>query len=127
IRSEIDRTLATTRIETSDAVRSIRQDVAGVDLALLDIERRKAGIAIDRASKGLESLEMRAPHDGILVYKRDWRGDITKVGDTVWPGEPVAEIPELKTMQARVYVLEADAGGLAPGQTAKVVVEAHPR
>jgi multidrug efflux pump subunit AcrA (membrane-fusion protein) len=30
-------------------------------------------------------------------------------------------------MQARVYVLEADAGGLAPGQTAKVVVEAHPR
>src|SRR5206468_11659046 len=87
----------------------------------------KAGIAIDRASKGLEALEIRAPHDGILVYKRDWRGDITKVGDTVWPGEPVAEIPELKTMQARVYVLEADAGGLAPGQTAKVVVEAHPR
>jgi HlyD family secretion protein len=127
IRSEIDRTLATQRIETSDTVRSIRQDVAGVDLALLDIERRKAGIAIDRASKGLEALEIKAPHDGILVYKRDWRGDITKVGDTVWPGEPVAEIPELKTMQARVYVLEADAGGLAPGLAAQVVVEAHPR
>ena len=126
IRSEIDRTLATQRIETSDAVRSIRQDVAKVDLDLLDIERRKAGIAIDRASKGLEALEIKAPHDGILVFKRDWRGEITRVGDTLWAGEPVGEIPELETMQARVYVLEADAGGLAPGLAATLVVEAHP-
>ena len=126
IRSEIDRTLATQRIATSDAVRSIRQDVANVDLDLLGIERRKAGIAIDRASKGLLSLEIRAPHDGILVYKRDWRGEITKVGDTLWAGQPVGEIPKLATMQARVYVLEADAGGLAGGVPATVVVEAHP-
>lgn len=126
IRSEIDRTLATQRIATSDAVRSIRQDVAKVDLDLLDIERRKAGIAIDRASKGLEALEIRAPYDGILVYKRDWRGEITKVGDTVWPGQPVGEVPDLSAMEARVYVLEADAGGLADGLPATVVVEAHP-
>ncbi len=126
IRSQIDRSLATQRIETSDRVRSIRQEVAKVDLSLLDIERRKAGIAIDRASKGLEALEIRAPHDGILVYKRDWRGDITKVGDTVWPGEPVGEIPQLETMQARVFVLEADAGGLVAGVPATVLVEAHP-
>jgi len=126
IRSDIDRTLATQRIDTADQVRTIRQDVARVDLDLLDIERRKAGMAIDRASKGLDALEIKAPHDGILVYKRDWRGDITRVGDTVWPGEPVGEIPELDTMQARVYVLEADAGGLVKGLSATVVVEAHP-
>ena len=126
IRSEIDRNLAQKRIDTSDTVRTIREGVAHVDLDLLEIERRKAGISIDRAKKGLEALEIRAPHDGILVYKRDWRGEVTKVGDTVWPGEPVGEIPDLATMQARVYVLEADAGGLVPGVPAKVVVEAHP-
>jgi RND family efflux transporter MFP subunit len=126
IRSDIDRSLATKRIETSDTVRGIRQDVAKVDLALLDIERRKAGIAIERASKGLEALEIKAPHDGILVYKRNWRGDITKVGDTVWPGMPVGEIPDLTAMEARIYVLEADAGGLAAGVPATLIVEAHP-
>jgi HlyD family secretion protein len=126
IRSKIDRDLAGQRIETADSVRAIRQDVATVDLDLLGIERRKAGLAIDRASKGLDALEIKAPHDGILVYKRDWRGEITKVGDTVWAGEPVAEIPELATMEARVYVLEADAGGLVAGLPATVVVEAHP-
>lgn len=126
IRSDIDRSLAQKRIDTSDSVRTIREGVAKVELDLLDIERRKAGISIDRAKKGLEALEIRAPHDGILVYERDWRGDMTKVGDTVWPGEPVAEIPDLATMEAKVYVLEADAGGLAPGVPAGVVVEAHP-
>lgn len=126
IRSQLDRNLATQRIETSDSVRGIRQDVAKVDLDLLDIERRKAGMAIDRATKGLDALEIRAPHDGILIYKRDWRGEITRVGDAVWPGEPVGEIPELKTMEARVFVLEADAGGLTAGLRAAVTVEAHP-
>jgi len=126
IRSEIDRTLAQQRIETSDDVRTIREGVARVDIDLLEIERRKAGIAIDRATKGLEALEIRAPHDGILVYKRNWRGDSAKVGDSLWPGQPVAEIPDLGTMQAQVFVLEADAGGLAPGLPVKLVVEAHP-
>ena len=126
IRGEIDRNLATRRIESSDKVRTIRQGAVKVDLALLDIERRKAGITIERATKGLEALEIRAPHDGILIYQRDWRGDITKVGDTVWPGEPLALIPDLATMEAKVFVLEADAGGLAKGLEASVVVEAHP-
>jgi HlyD family secretion protein len=126
IRSQIDRTLATQRIDTADATRKVRQSLAKVDLDLIDIERRKAGISIDRAKKGLDALEIKAPHDGILVYQRDWRGEITKVGDSVWPGESVAEIPNLGTLQARVFVLEADAGGLTPGLPAKVTIEAHP-
>jgi HlyD family secretion protein len=126
IRSQIDRDLAEKRIDTAEATRRIKQSLAKVDLALLDIDRRKAGIAIDRAKKGLDALEIRAPHDGLLVYRRDWRGDITKVGDSVWPGEPVAEIPDLATLEAKVYVLEADAGGLTAGLPAKVTIEAHP-
>lgn len=126
IRSEIDHNLAQKRIDTSVAVRDVKASSAKVDIDLLDIERRKADIAIDRAQKGLDALEIKAPHDGLLVYKRDWRGEMTRVGDSVWPGEPLAEIPDLATMEARIYVLEADAGGLAAGLPAKVTVEAHP-
>ena len=35
------------------------------------------------------------PHDGLFVLKREW-GDIVRVGETVWPGQPVAEIPDLQ-------------------------------
>ena len=84
IRNELDRNVASKRIETTDAVRTVREGAAQVDLDLLGIDRRKAGIAIDRAKKGLDALEIEAPHDGILVYQRDWRGEMKKVGDSVW-------------------------------------------
>jgi hypothetical protein len=39
---------------------------------------------------------------------------------------PLGEIPELSSMQVEAYVLEADAGGIAAGQDALIIVEAHP-
>jgi HlyD family secretion protein len=67
-----------------------------------------------------------APHDGVLILKRDFHGDPLRVGDPVWNGQPLAEIPELSEMEAEVFVLEADAGGLAPGKRATVVLESRP-
>jgi multidrug efflux pump subunit AcrA (membrane-fusion protein) len=44
----------------------------------------------------------------------------------VWRGNSIAEIPRLEVMEAEVYVLEADAGGLEVDLPAKVSLEAHP-
>jgi multidrug efflux pump subunit AcrA (membrane-fusion protein) len=43
----------------------------------------------------------------------------------VWGGQQLAEIPRLEEMEAEVFVLEADAGGLAPELSAAVWLEAH--
>ena len=126
IQSEIDRDLASKKLEHAESVKGIRSQLGKVDLDLLAIERRKADIKISQAKKGLAALEVTAPHDGILVFKRDWRGSTSKVGDTVWTGQPLAEIPRMDSMQAKVFVLEADAGGLVPGLDATVQLEAHP-
>lgn len=48
------------------------------------------------------------------------------MGKQVWRGQVLGQIPDLAVMQAEVFVLEADAGSLAPGLTAEVVLEAHP-
>lgn len=125
IESEIDRDLASEKLRHAETVKGIRERLTGVDLDLLRIEGKKANLKIDQAKKGLAAMEVRAPHDGIVVLKRNWQG-VKKVGDSVWPGEPIAEIPKLDAMQAEVYVLEADAGGLAVGQTATIALESHP-
>jgi multidrug efflux pump subunit AcrA (membrane-fusion protein) len=126
IESGLDRELAGERREHALAARETREELGGTDLELLDIERRKARLQMERAEQGLAALAVVAPHDGIAVLGTDWRGNSPRVGDTFWPGQPVAEIPDLAEMQAEVWVLEADAGGLAAGQQATVWVEAHP-
>lgn len=126
IESGLDRELAGERREHALAARETREALGGTDLELLDIERRKARLKMERAEQGLAALAVVAPHDGIAVLRTDWRGNSPRVGDTFWPGQPVAEIPDLAEMQAEVWVLEADAGGLAAGQPATVWVEAHP-
>lgn len=125
IESEIDETLATSKKEHADAMRTIRKDLGQVEMDLLDLERRKADIQIQQAESELQQLEIRAPHDGIFVLKEVW-GELPQVGSVVWGGNRVAEIPQLDVMDAKVYVLEADAGGLEPGIAATVVLDAHP-
>ncbi|HJT18461.1 MAG TPA: HlyD family efflux transporter periplasmic adaptor subunit, partial [Thermoanaerobaculia bacterium] len=126
IESEIDQTLAGDKKEHAENVLGVRDKLSKADRDLLTIEEKKAQLKIRNAEQGLHALELRAPYDGILVLQRDWRGDIPRVGNNVWPGQPLGEIPDLQAMKAEVFVLEADAAGLAAGQRATVRLESNP-
>jgi HlyD family secretion protein len=126
IESEIDQTLAGDKKEHAENVLGVRDKLSKADRDLLTIEEKKAGLKIRNAEQGLHSLELLAPYDGILVLQRDWRGDIPRVGNNVWPGQTLGEIPDLHAMKAEVFVLEADAAGLAVGQKATVRLESNP-
>ncbi len=126
IESELDAELARQRESHALGVRGIKQRVERGEGELLSIERRKADLKVERAEKGLASLELTAEHDGLLILVRDWRGTSVRIGDSVWPGQSIAEIPQPGEMEAEIFVLEADAGGLAAGQPARIVLEAHP-
>lgn len=124
IESQVDQELASNRKRHAEEVLGVRESLARVERDLLAIEDRKAGLKIKQAEDGLQALQVVAPHDGILVLMRNWRGEMTRVGDTIWRGQPIGEIPELATMQAEVFVLEADAAGLAKDQKATLFLEA---
>jgi HlyD family secretion protein len=126
IESEIDQGLAEQRQDHAEATRRTRQKLSGTEAALLQIKIRQADAKISQAQAALQALTVTAPHDGVLILKRNWRGETTRVGDSVWNGQPLAEIPDLSRMQAEVYVLEADAGGLSLGRQALVTVESAP-
>lgn len=126
LESQLDRTLLDKRLKTTEAKRDPTERLAAADMALAEIERKKAELRLSQAEKSLASLKVAAPHDGILVYPLSWRGDTVAVGDTVWPSQPIAEIPDLSALEARVFVLEGDASGLAPDRAAHVEVEGQP-
>ncbi len=126
IESEINEQLSSARSQHAGATRKIESALSQNKLELISIERKKAQLAVEQAQKGLDSLELKAPHDGILVFEPNWQGTLPSVGDSVWPGQKLASLPGLEEMEAEVFVLEADAGGLKVGKTAQVVVESHP-
>jgi len=125
IEAEIDRDLALVKRDHAEQAGRVHGELAQTELDLLSIERRKAELTISQAEEGLQDLEVRAPHDGIFALKTVW-GRRPEVGQMVWGGNAVAEIPEPETMEAQIYVLEADAGGLEVGLPATVRLDAHP-
>jgi HlyD family secretion protein len=126
IESRIDERLAAEKLEHAKGRSESENALAKSDRALLAIERRVAAARVERAENALGALELRAPHDGIVVLVKDWMGNTLQPGNTTYSGRPVAELPSLGRMKAVVYVLEADAGGLKEGATATVVVEGKP-
>lgn len=124
-KSEIDEKLAAARKENAEELRGIRGELAGVEIDLLGIERRKAELKIAQAEGDLSALEVKAPHAGIFTLQEHW-GEVPKVGSVVWGGNSVAEIPRLDVLEAKVFVLEADAGGLVSGVPASVTVDGRP-
>ena len=126
IESEVDADLAGDKKQYAEEVLRVRESLSRTDLDLIAIEDRKADIRIRNAENGLKAIEIIAPYDGILVLQRDWRGEIPRVGSTQWRGSPIAEIPDLSRMHAEVFVLEADAAGLAVDQKAVVWLESDP-
>jgi len=71
-------------------------------------------------------MALAAPRDGTVIYATDWRGEKRKVGDSVWRGRPIVEIPDLSTMFGAGEVDEPDAGRVALGQPVRLRLDAHP-
>jgi HlyD family secretion protein len=126
IEGQLDREVLEQRLTATTEKKGATHSLTGVNMELAAIERRKAELRLKRAEKGLSAMRVIAPHDGILVFPMNWRGEVLNIGDTAWPGQTVAEIPDLSQLQARVFVLEGDAFGLAAGNRARIEVDGQP-
>jgi multidrug efflux pump subunit AcrA (membrane-fusion protein) len=126
IESEIDERLAAARKQHAEQTKAVERDLSRSKVGLITVEQQKAELAINHAKSALEMMEVKAPHGGLFVLQRNWRGEYPKIGQQMWPGQRIADIPLLETMEAEVFVLEIDGSGLAEKQRAEVVVEAHP-
>ena len=126
IESQLDKELFQARADV--AARKLAQSgkLSSAERALGEIDAGKARLKVSIADKGLRSLRIQAPHDGLLMLERNWRGEMPSVGDTLWPGQKVAEVPDLTRLEAKVFVLEADGAGLKQGQPARFVIEGRP-
>jgi HlyD family secretion protein len=126
IESRLDKDLFTKKVDVAGRKLTTSGKLSAADRALGEIEAGKARFKVTNAEKSLRSLRVLAPHDGLLILERNWRGETPFVGDSAWPGQKLAEIPDLSQLEARVFVLETDAAGLKQGLGGRIAIEGRP-
>jgi multidrug efflux pump subunit AcrA (membrane-fusion protein) len=76
----------------------------------------------------LSNFTIRAPSSGMIIYRRDWRGNKRKTGSSINPFDRVvATLPDLSSMLSKIYVTEIDISKLNAGLKANIIVDAFPK
>jgi len=89
-------------------------------------KKTRAENKVNQIKKGMENFQAKADRDGVVIYKSKWNGDKYRVGENVWMGQSILEIPELNTIIAEAFVPEVDIGKIKTGQRAEVTIDAFP-
>ncbi len=74
----------------------------------------------------LSALDVKAPHDGLLVLQKSWDGSLPQAGKSIFPGMKIAKLPDLSQMQAKIYVPEIEAIGLKKDLEVLIKLHAYP-
>lgn len=129
--SAIDLSLAEETLRVEEAAINLHKTSDAQKIASATRLRDKAQEEIDVTTDRLAHMEMHAPSNGVVVYlNNNSQGWINakpfKVGDSVWPGSVVGEIPDVTTLQMKAKLEEIDRGRIAPGQDARILVDPFP-
>ena len=126
VEAAVDIDLIETKIAHREREQSRGTEKAKAELDILRLQSQQEQMRLDRLEEGMAQLEVKAPHGGVFVRGRSWQGEKMRVGHTMWGGQTLGEIPDVSTMQAKIWVLESEAAGLAEGLSAKITLDAHP-
>jgi HlyD family secretion protein len=90
-------------------------------------EQRKVTGEFQGMTKVLESFNVLAPEDGMVIYEKGWDGKPVKAGSQIQMWEPnVAALPDLTKMVSKTYVNEVDVRKVKQGQRVDIGLDAYP-
>jgi multidrug efflux pump subunit AcrA (membrane-fusion protein) len=129
-------TIRQAEIDLDRQKRILEQKERGYELRVAQAKRdiNNQTIWYNRISRRVESLEevlagfvIRAPSPGMVVYKRDRRGNKIKTGSTINAFErTVATLPDLSSLLSKIYVSEIEIRNVMTGLEVEIRVDAFP-
>jgi len=129
--NKIDLALAEEDMKVKAAASHLHAASDASKTASLTRLRDQAQFDVDLTKKRLGQMEIVAPLTGIIVYlpnySQGWmNAKPFQVGDQVWPGASLAEIPDLNTLEMEGKIEEIDRGRISIGNPARVRIDALP-
>lgn len=128
---KIDLGMAEEKLRVEEASVNLHQKSSEAQIASLTRARDQAQYEVSLAQQRLDQLNVKAPLNGVVSYllnrSQGWmNAQPFKVGDQVWSGAAIAEIPDLSTLQMVGRLEEADRGRLKLQDAVRVHIDALP-
>lgn len=129
-------TIRQAEISLNKAQRSLEQEKKNYTLRLSqakrDIKERKLALEngtqlVNNLQSFLAKFTIRAPSEGIVIYKTDWGGNKRKAGSSINAFDRiVATLPDLTSMISKTYASEIEVNKVRIGQKVNITIDALP-
>jgi HlyD family secretion protein len=129
--SRVDLMLSEQKLAVARAKSNLNSASGDSKIAQARRQRDKAADDVELGKYRLERMEVRAPIDGIVTYQQNFsqgwmNAKPFKVGDQIWPGSVLGEIPDLASLEMEGKIEEIDRGQMTVGHEVRVRVDALP-
>lgn len=122
--NEATRNQDTTGKRAESSLRQKGVDVEQYKSRLTKLEKRR-----DELVEQIEKMTLVAPSPGIVIYgdpRQPWYRENIRVGGEVWGSMTVITLPDLRVMQVKLRVHEADISKCAVDQRVNVSMDTYP-
>lgn len=122
--NEATRNEDTTAKRAESSLRNKEVQVEQYKSRLAKLEKRR-----DELAEQIEKMTLVAPSPGIVIYgdpRQPWYRENIRVGGEVWGSMTVITLPDLRVMQVKLRVHEADISKLQNDQRVNVTMDTYP-
>ena len=117
--AELTQTLRRQELLKEQRVQDTEINILKREIAVLQGE-------VEQYRGSIDAMTIKAAGPGVVIHTVNHRNDKHEVGDNVWRGRRVMELPDLTQLQVHLEIPERESARIAVGQSVKFVVEAAP-
>lgn len=125
--AEIDLEKAKRSFDQKESSLELKREQNNAKLHQITLSLRQEQSKLERLEALLQDLRIKAPKNGMVVYKREWNGEKITSGSQISVWDPtVATLPDLSKMVTQTYVNEIDISKMKKDLTVALTVDAFP-
>lgn len=117
--AELTLALREKEIQKEQRVQDTETDILEREIAVLEGE-------VAQFQGSVDAMTVKAKTAGVVIHTVDRRNNKHEVGDNVWMGRRVMELPDLSKLQVYLEIPERESARITIGQPVKFVVDAAP-
>lgn len=118
--------IATALLTQAEQKLAQHKQAAAVNLEVQNAKVANAEARVKEFQDSIAKLEIKAPADGMVTYIADWEDNKPAVGETVFMGRSLMNLPSLEQLAVKVEIDESLSAQIKPGQAVRIVLDDHP-